>query len=227
MGLMKNIFIITLLFALSPFASATESNLDVKHLVLGVIVSNVPQKSLALIKNQSSKSVSAYKIGDKLNDKTIIKKIARKHIEISVNNKPYMLAVGAQSAVSIEEFDPSTQVSYKTNEIERNGDTIRLTSNFKDHIVKEKLGEVLMQAATEVVVKDGMVIGFKIFDITPDSIYEKAGFQNGDVITHINGLEMNDAGVAIRTLNQIKNSNEAEIRFLRGGSTQQLKININ
>ena len=202
-----------------------EMALNVNQRVLGVIVSDDPGKSLALIKNQESKKVSVYKLGQLLDKNIFITKIGRKLIEISVSGKPYVLAVGAEQAVS-KDFDPSTTVSYNTGEIERNGNTVSLTAGFKDHVVKEKLGEILMQAATEIVMDKGRIIGFRIFDITPQSVYDKAGIQNGDIVTHINGLEINDAGVAIRALNQMKTATEANIRYLRAGSPQELKIQI-
>ena len=223
--LMAHKFLALIVVLISHTGLGAEMALNVNQRVLGVIVSSDPSKSLALIKSQESKKVAVFKLGQQLDKNIVITRIGRKLIEISVSGKPYVLAVGAEQAVS-KDFDPSTSVSYQTGEIERHGNTVNLSAGFKDHIIKEKLGEVLMQAATEIVMDNGKITGFRIFDITPQSVYEKAGFQNGDIITHINGQEINDAGVAIRTLNQIKSSTEANVRFLRAGAAQELKIQI-
>ena len=68
-----------------------------------------------------------------------------------------------------------------------------------------------MQAAAVPYTKNGKLIGFKLLEIDEGSIYNVAGIQNGDVITHINDLPINDAGAAIRALTKLKKAKHRKI----------------
>jgi type II secretory pathway component PulC len=54
--------------------------------------------------------------------------------------------------------------------------------------------------------------------------YEK--LKDGDIVSSINGIELNDAARAIQTLNSLRNENNIEIQLLRGGQTITLKVNV-
>ena len=47
---------------------------------------------------------------------------------------------------------------------------------------------------------NGVLKGFELTRIREDSIYEKAGFQNGDIVEEINGIPLKDAVSSIRLL---------------------------
>ena len=75
--------------------------------------------------------------------------------------------------------------------------------------------------------KEGRLVGFKLLEIDSGSIYEVAGFQNGDVITHINEQPINDAGLAIRALRSLKTAANASFNYLRQNQPHELIIKIN
>ena len=56
-----------------------------------------------------------------------------------------------------------------------------------------------------------LVSNLKLWDIEKDSIYEKAGFVDGDLITHINGTPLTGAGNAIKTLKSLRNAIDVEL----------------
>jgi general secretion pathway protein C len=56
--------------------------------------------------------------------------------------------------------------------------------------VPASLDDIAMQARIVPAFKGGVAVGFKLFSIRPDSIYGKAGLQNGDIVTSINGYDL-------------------------------------
>ena len=80
----------------------------------------------------------------------------------------------------------NTKGKYSEEGLERDFDgstgKISLTQSKRDEI-KNKLNEILMQASTTPIVKHEEIIGFMIDDIESGSWFEKAGFENGDIIT--------------------------------------------
>ena len=59
-----------------------------------------------------------------------------------------------------------------------------------------------------------------------DSIYEKAGLVNNDIIREINGVSLRDAGQAISLLNSLRGESDIEVKLDRGGSTMTLNMQV-
>lgn len=86
--------------------------------------------------------------------------------------------------------------------------------------------KTLQDAKASPHVVNGEVKGFVLTRIRPDSVYEKMGFQDGDVVEQINGIDLNDAGRAIQTLNSLRNENAIELMVKRNGVAVPLKIQV-
>ena len=110
------------------------------------------------------------------------------------------------------------------NGIERVGNTLKITRELKDNLVGKNLNKILMQAAAVPYTKNGKLIGFKLLEIDEGSIYNVAGIQNGDVITHINDLPINDAGAAIRALTKLKKASTAKFGYIRNNQANEIII---
>ena len=73
---------------------------------------------------------------------------------------------------------------------------------------------------------EGELKGFRLTRIREGSVYEKAGFQNNDVVEEINGIPLRNAAGAIRLLQQLKSSKEIEVRVIRGAAAMDMNITI-
>ena len=73
---------------------------------------------------------------------------------------------------------------------------------------------------------DGELRGFQLTRIRSESIYEKSGLQNDDIIEEINGVSLNDTSQAIRLLQSLRNESSIELRINRGGSTMRFELSI-
>jgi type II secretion system protein C len=117
--------------------------------------------------------------------------------------------------------------SHQEEGFERKGMNIKLTDEFKRNILApEMLTKVLQDAKAEPNMVGGELKGFRLTRIRENSVYEKAGFQNNDVVEEINGIPLRDAAGAIRLLNQLRSEKEIEVRLNRNGSTQNMTIQI-
>ena len=61
-----------------------------------------------------------------------------------------------------------------------------------------------MQATAEPYFQNGQIMGFKLSQIDADSIYDKSGVRDSDVITAINGNQLNNVSAAIKLLHSLK-----------------------
>ena len=87
----------------------------------------------------------------------------------------------------------------------------------------EDFSQVLQDAKAEPHYEGGELSGFQVNRIRQDSIYEKAGLRNGDIVKEINGIPLSDAAQAIRLLQSLRGESQIEVRVVRGGES----ININ
>ena len=199
--------------------------------ILGVITSSRGKKGVALMKQKSSDKVSAFKEGDEVVPGTKIKSILRKTVTFSYQNKLYELTVGEDKPRQVNEASSGASVvaSNLTHAagIEKDGDVLKVSRSLKDSLSSsEGLNKILMQAAAISYVQNGKLVGFRLLEIDAGSIFEMAGFQNGDIITHINEQPLNDAGLAIRALGSLKTAASASFGYLRGTTAMSLTIQI-
>lgn len=95
-----------------------------------------------------------------------------------------------------------------------------------DKALTSDFAKTLQDAKASPNLVNGEVKGFVLTRIRPDSVYEKMGFQDGDVVEQINGIDLNDAARAIQTLNALKNENAIELMVKRNGVAVPLKIQV-
>ena len=65
--------------------------------------------------------------------------------------------------------------------------------------------------------KNGVANGFKLFQIQPGSLYSSIGIENGDVITRINGYEINYPDKALEIYQKLRESSHVTLELDRGG----------
>ena len=72
----------------------------------------------------------------------------------------------------------------------------------------------------------GKIDGFKVYRIKPNSFYKKFGLRNGDVITKINGYEMNSTEKALQLYQQLSTQRSFSVEIVRGGRPLTLELNV-
>ena len=63
------------------------------------------------------------------------------------------------------------------------------------------------------------MVGIELTSIEPGSLYEKVGLEAGDVITSLNGIQLDSAAAGTRALAQIDQAEEFEIELSSGEVT--------
>ena len=74
--------------------------------------------------------------------------------------------------------------------------------------------------------KDGESLGFRVFNIRPDSIFERMGLKNGDVIQNVNCNELRDPAKALSLLDTVGSASSIKIDLLRNAQPTTLSYAI-
>jgi general secretion pathway protein C len=90
----------------------------------------------------------------------------------------------------------------------------------------ENMSQILTQARALPYMEQGKTVGFRISEISPGSIYEKIGLQNGDVIQKVNSQEVDDPAKFFQLYQGLRTERFIAIDLIRGGARQTLNYEI-
>ena len=195
--------------------------------VTGIIYGGNGVSSVAMMESNNENSI--YKVGDTLVDGLVISDITIDKVFIRGKGCPEYLQLIYPTFVNNRRSTDKkgkSNTTYSENGFERVGNTTTATKQWVNDILTNKLSTALEDARAVPYLVGGNVKGFTLTEVKADSVYDKLGLKNNDVVSSINGVELNDAARAIQTLNSLRNDNKIELSVIRGGQTVSLKVNI-
>ncbi|MBL8913731.1 MAG: hypothetical protein JNM17_23720 [Archangium sp.] len=72
--------------------------------------------------------------------------------------------------------------------------------------------------------KDGKLVGIRLFSIRPESVWAAAGFMNGDVLKEANGLPLLEPEQVYEATQKLRHAERLEITVERQGAPAKLII---
>lgn len=221
---------------------AVKSDLPVK--LIGTIYGGDPLSGIALVENSTKKTINSFMVGDTLTKESIVKEVLKERIIIDREGRLEYIEVDKQELSRSKRKKKSKDTSssnnttiapiatepppssYKEDGFERKEREMVMTSAYKQKLLTGDFTKVLQDAKASPNMVDGELKGFLLTRIRKDSIYEKAGLQNEDIVSEINGIPLTDTAQAIRLLQSLRNEAEIEIRILRGGAPMNFTMNV-
>jgi len=192
-----------------------------------------PRWSVAIIRDNDAKSAGPYNVGSRLRDATIDDIVEdRVYLDFGGGKREYLdlldrpqPAAGAPApATPAPSTDPlSAELDKGIKKIgEHNYEVQRST-------LDSLLGNMAALAKGARIVpetKDGKPAGFRLFSVKPDGPFAKIGLQNSDVISAINGIEMNSPDQALMVYTKLKSANHLSVAIERNGQKITKDYNI-
>jgi general secretion pathway protein C len=91
---------------------------------------------------------------------------------------------------------------------------------------RANIGELLKQARLEPNIVNGQTSGFVVRMIQPRSLLGQLGLQVGDVVTQVNGVELNSPEKALQIFQQLREARRLSVDLLRGGQPLSLQYEV-
>jgi general secretion pathway protein C len=99
-------------------------------------------------------------------------------------------------------------------------------AQIRDQVLTDpnKAGDyVRVQAAN----KDGHLQGYRIYPGRDRSVFAQAGLKPGDLVTQVNGVQLDDASKALKMLSELKDVQQLNLVVERGGQSQVINVKMN
>lgn len=208
----------------------------------GVIFGGTKETSLVLLESQSTKDTDTFLYNDEIPGEARIVDIQKDTVfflrgdsncpEFLELQQPEVAKRRVPNAARARPSNNSNAGGAGIYEYSEPGFTrskegiISADRRFVDNALTKDFAKTLQDAKANPNLVNGEVKGFMLTRIRPNSVYEKMGFQDGDVIESINGIDLNDAARAIQTLNNLRQESLIELMVKRNGVTIPKKIQV-
>jgi len=186
----------------------------------------------AVIEDAQSKQQRIIGIGDKVGGGEVID-IGWRRIVLRRDGQEELLLVppnlgvdGAAAASTTAVATAAAAPADGESQIRKIGDDRYLVAQAEvDHSL-ENLSELFTQMRAVPNMQDGKTNGFRLFAIRPNSLFQKIGLQNNDVVQRVNGIELTDPARAMTLFQELQGEKRLNVDVVRGGETRTLSYEI-
>ena len=210
--------------------------------LMGTIYGGDPLSGIALIQNSGNRTVNSFMVGDTLLKEAKVTQILRERVILERNGRREYIAVKKKELVRGRKKGKSKPApakagiapiatkpppsTFKEEGFDREGTEIQMSESYKNKLLTTDFTKVLQDAKATPHMVDGELRGFQLTRIRQDSIYEKAGLQNDDIIEEINGVPLTDTAQAIRLLQSLRNESQIDVRLKRSGAVVNVSLTV-
>lgn len=188
-------------------------------------------KGYAVFNDRTTKKEEIFKIGDKVFEAGILRKVDKEAAIILYGEKelPFTIAadnVKAPSNVQVASLPPQPQpqpsvslssISQKVGEKEWIIDQRAMLKALED------MNQVLTDARLTPNMVAGKVEGFQVREIKPRGIFDALGLKNGDILIRVNNYDIDTPEKAIQVLSGLRGETTVDLDLIRGG--QKMSFN--
>ncbi len=179
--------------------------------LLGTVIETDPAKSIAVIKNLHSKTQGTYKVADKILGYQIVN-ILRGRVTLLKDGKISFLDFPLGS-----EFNSITIVSSDKRIINREAFIKKIPD----------LNTLMQQGEIIPYIKSGKIIGLRITKIKDKTFAMMSGLMAGDIVTSVNGQQLNSLHKPLEIYNSIRGQERVDIEIKRDDKSENLTYYIN
>ncbi len=192
--------------------------------LLGILAADEDRGSRALI-GDSGGEEKPYAIGDKVPGGVNLQAIFPDRVILSRNGQLETLRLdkdkpGAPLAASVSRGTGGAPGSTVTAE------TAEMLAKVRDQLLQDpaKASDYIRVQPANI---GGEQRGYRIYPGRDRSVFNQAGLRPGDIVTSVNGVQLNDPAQALQMLADLSQASTLNLTVERGGNPQTLTVNFN
>jgi general secretion pathway protein C len=156
--------------------------------------------SFAIIESDTDKIQQLYRVGDKLENRTLTS-VEWGRVTLRSERGEEVLRIVEPSGMPGQAPAPSGP---SVGGVLQRSDTDFVVERGEIDKAMENLNQLFTQMRAVPHFQDGKAAGFRLFAIKQDSVFEKLGLKNGDVISRINGNDLTDPARAMSLIQELR-----------------------
>jgi general secretion pathway protein C len=198
------------------------------NLKLWGTVTGTEQEAFAVIEEAGSRKQNLFRIGDTVENATV-KMILREKVVLSVNGKDEVLeiekAVGRARTSSAAAGRRPFPARAGTGSARVRTQKITLRRSMIDNAIQD-VNQLLSQVNVRPHFHQGQPDGLMLSRIKPNSLFMRMGLRNGDVISGVNGQNIQSVDDALSFYESLKSSDTVTVQLKRGGRDRLIEYHI-
>ncbi len=219
--------------------------------LLGTVVADNPAESIAAIRNVEKREDIVVRRGELVYGEAVVKSIERRRVVLLNNGKLEELRLdkdGEKSELTTPSRSrrttaaPSPRRSRSRRSAlrppaparppppDRSPGAARTPRTTSDQIAEARRNPTSLLSDADVRPKydeQGQMQGVEVGDISPGSLFEDMGFQNGDIIVEFNGIPVNSPHQSLSLLKEFHEAKDISMVVQRNGQDVTLKHGVN
>jgi len=189
---------------------------DLKLKLLGTITGD-EKEAYAVIEDTAIRDQDLYRVGDTIQNATV-KMILREKVVLNVNGKDEILGIEKVTG-SPGLRKPSSRPGATSSQ------NITVNRSQIDTAVKD-VNTLMKQIRIRPHFKNGQPDGFRLTGIRPDSIFYKMGLKSGDIITGVDGKDIESVDDALKFYQSLQSSSKVQLQIKRRGRSKTIDYRI-
>jgi general secretion pathway protein C len=193
--------------------------------LLGTAAATEESRSRAAIEDEKTKKHMVVAVGDRVEGHDRVRVTAIERTRVILDN------AGRSEELALHEDDPRRQPAVQPRRVASRAPRVprreaqeslnsRLEALAGDD--GEGINRILSSARIVPYYADGQMQGMKVDNIKANSVFEKIGLQNGDVISEVNGIVVDQLDATSSIFEEIATADPIEITALRGEETVKM-----
>lgn len=201
-------------------ADAPETALNL--ILVGLLADRDERYSRALIAVQNGEE-KGYAVGDDITRGVTLQAIFPDRVILSRNGRLETLslerdkpgAIGSSGVAPVAAFEDSPTQS-----------SAQQLSQIRQEILQDpaKASEYVRVQPANV---GGQLKGYRVYPGRDRAIFSSAGLRPGDLVTSVNGVQLDDPAKALQLLTDLSQAGQVNLVVERGGQSQNISINLN
>ncbi len=193
--------------------------------LLGIIYTGNSKTNLVTVQDPDVQGADVYHENDPIldyNDYSVYRIVNSNLVEFRHGAKKICRSLYEKEDKNIvEDFENNTP-----NSSNDDANAIVLTQEYVNEQLGTGLSKIVNSARIIPFTENGNVEGFKLFSIAPNSLFEKIGLMNGDIVTQVNNQKLTDPSKGFVIYDSFQYEHEITFTVKRGAQIIRRKVII-